>query len=125
MIKFKDDFILSVHIVILSGTPFAIPTAKQTIPTAKQNKGRKYAYTPLSKYGYRLGGQTAITFEVKACNDAHIGLMPSTRDAGAIYEIVIGGWSNRKSVIRRSKQGRVQTQAGGKYLSCKEYKVFR
>ncbi|XP_078610800.1 C3 and PZP-like alpha-2-macroglobulin domain-containing protein 8 [Branchiostoma floridae x Branchiostoma japonicum] len=46
-----------------------------------------------------------FTFEVKATNDVHVALSSQRHDMANMYEIVIGGWSNRKSVIRRRKQG--------------------
>ncbi|CAH1276341.1 NOTCH2, partial [Branchiostoma lanceolatum] len=46
-----------------------------------------------------------FTFEVKARNDAHIGLSPHNGDSEPMYEIVIGGWRNKWSAIRRRKQG--------------------
>jgi len=62
---------------------------------------------------------------VKACNDAHIALMAHDNDAKSLYEIVIGGWKNTRSVIRRSRQGRAFGIAKGKYLSCNSFKKFR
>jgi Farnesoic acid 0-methyl transferase len=46
-----------------------------------------------------------VIFNVKACNDARIMLQTipgSTVDKH--YEVVIGGWSNTRSVIRSSQQ---------------------
>lgn len=43
-----------------------------------------------------------IIFRVKNKNDAHILL---TTEAGREFEIVIGGWSNTRSVIRNRRQG--------------------
>ena len=39
----------------------------------------------------------AITFTVCAKNDAHVGFICGNQ----FYEIVIGGWANTKSVIRK------------------------
>ncbi|XP_077862274.1 macrophage mannose receptor 1-like [Saccoglossus kowalevskii] len=39
-----------------------------------------------------------------ATNDAHVALSEDQNDAGAFYEIVIGGWDNTQSVIRRCAQ---------------------
>ena len=41
----------------------------------------------------------AIVFTVRAKNDAHLGFFSESQEK--FYEIVIGGWSNTKSVIRR------------------------
>lgn len=49
--------------------------------------------------------EESIVFKVRACSDVHIGL---SRYPGIsyveMYEIVIGGWGNTKSVIRTSMQ---------------------
>ena len=49
--------------------------------------------------------QDSVVFKVRACSDVHIGL---ARYPGIsyveMYEIVIGGWDNTKSVIRTGMQ---------------------
>ncbi|XP_035694564.1 uncharacterized protein LOC118428574 [Branchiostoma floridae] len=44
-------------------------------------------------------------FEVKASSDVHIVLSNQNYPVDDMYEIVIGGWSNSRSVIRRQEQG--------------------
>ncbi|CAH0559909.1 unnamed protein product [Brassicogethes aeneus] len=44
-----------------------------------------------------------FSFEVEATNDVHVGLFTKTEATPPWYEIVIGGWSNTKSVIRKDK----------------------
>ena len=44
-------------------------------------------------------------FEVQACNDAHVGLKATADASSSFYELVIGGWHNRHSAIRREPQG--------------------
>ena len=51
-------------------------------------------------FSYRLQSQTAVTFAVAACNDAHVALFDSRGTTDA-YEVVIGGSSNMWTVIRR------------------------
>ena len=46
-----------------------------------------------------LGNSKSITFTVQASNDVHIGFMCNA--CNEFYEIVIGGWANTKSVIRK------------------------
>ncbi|KAI8512312.1 hypothetical protein Bbelb_089510 [Branchiostoma belcheri] len=46
-----------------------------------------------------------FTFQVSARNDAFIGLSPANRDVTDMYEILIGGWANTRSAIRRRKLG--------------------
>ncbi|XP_078667263.1 uncharacterized protein LOC144909086 [Branchiostoma floridae x Branchiostoma belcheri] len=53
-----------------------------------------------------------ITFQVSANNDAHIALSPVNNDVADMYEIVIGGWTNTRSVIRRAPQGQSLTIVG-------------
>ena len=58
-----------------------------------------------------LGTEKAITFSVKAHNDAHIGFFhtqdpgDSASSLGAQYEIVLSGWGGAQTVIRESAQG--------------------
>jgi hypothetical protein len=50
-------------------------------------------------------------FIVQASNDAHIGLFSSTQTTDEVYEIVIGGWGNTRSVIRKQSSGTNQVEA--------------
>ena len=47
----------------------------------------------------QLGNSKSITFTVKASNDPHIGFMCNS--CHEFYEIIIGGYNNKKSIIRR------------------------
>lgn len=50
-------------------------------------------------------GRGYIYVWVTACNDAHIGLSKILGDISQdTYEIVIGGWHNGRSAIRRGPQ---------------------
>ena len=43
---------------------------------------------------------------MKTKNDVHVGFAAGVQEPDSdVYEIVIGGWSNTESVIRRGKQG--------------------
>jgi len=54
-----------------------------------------------------LGVSKAVTFTVAAKNDAHIGFFTSSAmSKNPMYEIVLSGWGNTQSVLRRSNQGR-------------------
>lgn len=62
----------------------------------------------MSDHGIGIGNpvRDSIRFKVKASKDAHIALMSSNTDHDPLFEIVLGGWANSKSVIRDRKQGR-------------------
>nr|BAM18146.1 similar to CG10527 [Papilio xuthus] len=44
-----------------------------------------------------------VQFKVRTPNDAHVALTMGPQDSEPIYEIMIGGWGNTKSVIRKNK----------------------
>ncbi len=57
--------------------------------------------------GYDFSKESSVLFEVQACNDAHVALSTSRGNTRSnTYEIVIGGWGNAKSAIRRGRQDR-------------------
>ena len=56
-----------------------------------------------------------------ANNDAHVLL---TMGGGGVFEIVIGGWGNSYSTIRRSKQGSGIVGYSGAVDSNSQYKSF-
>lgn len=45
----------------------------------------------------------SVQFKVRATNDAHIALTMGPQETEPMYEVMIGGWGNAKSVIRRNK----------------------
>ena len=66
-------------------------------------------------------------FKAKTCSDVHVGL---ARYAGIsnveMNEVVIGGWNNTQSVIRKGPQNdgdRAELQTPD-ILSCTEYRFF-
>jgi len=69
----------------------------------------------------------AATFTIQASNDAHIAFAPNIAagESVPLYEIVIGGWANTQSVIRRSSQGaNLATAATPNILSKDESRPF-
>ena len=68
---------------------------------------------------------TSVDFKAKANNDVHIALSAGPQDKPALYEVVIGGWSNTKSVIRRAKQSQQKVEASTPgILSPNEFRGF-
>ena len=67
-----------------------------------------------------------MVFQVKAGNDAHIGLAASVGNTDSrVYEVVIGGNNNTQSFIRRSPQANNEVLAETKdILSANEYRTF-
>ena len=58
----------------------------------------------------KLAEDKAIIFTVDAKHDAHVGFFSEKKSCpinclNEMYEIVIGGWDNSQSVIRRGSQG--------------------
>ncbi|CAG2205544.1 unnamed protein product [Mytilus edulis] len=87
----------------------------------------KYAYRPfiLPNHGLFISDKESFSFHVQACNDVHVALLPKDygiiTDESALYEIVIGGNRNTRSVIRKRKQEPVivERERIG-YLNCTE-----
>ncbi|KAI8514667.1 hypothetical protein Bbelb_072580 [Branchiostoma belcheri] len=70
---------------------------------------RRTTDTKLYQWDLELPGSSLLTFSVKASNDVFIALSSEQSARGDLYEIIIGGWSNTQSVIRRSADGPAQT----------------
>ena len=86
-------------------------------------------YTELSTTGYHFktlvanaSNMQSYVFNVRAPNDAIIALNITS---SKWYEVVIGGWANKKSVIRlRNTARKVLTVRHGKILDNKVFKDF-
>lgn len=50
-------------------------------------------------------GSGSVSFVANMSNDLHIAFSPNMAVADPMYEVVIGGWGNTKSVIRKKSQG--------------------
>jgi len=55
-------------------------------------------------YQFYPANGNSISFRVKAKHDAHIALTTTPYVSQPMYEILLGGWDNTKSVIRRNEQ---------------------
>ncbi|XP_078573406.1 uncharacterized protein LOC144860153 [Branchiostoma floridae x Branchiostoma japonicum] len=79
------------------------------------------------EYHWDLPRLTAsrFTFEVQANHDVHVALSSQNQDLDDMYEIVIGGWGNSKSMIRRSKQGHDHAKVSTVEINSQtEYRAF-
>ncbi|XP_072020213.1 macrophage mannose receptor 1-like [Amphiura filiformis] len=75
-----------------------LPKACDEYTSGDTDEDYYYRYHPAQK------SVEYIYFEVQADNDVHIGLSPIEGDADPMYEIVIGGYGNTLSAVRRCKQ---------------------
>ena len=85
-----------------------------------------YKYILLSDYGIVIENlvNDSINFKVQASRNVQVALMSSNTDQDPLYEIVLGGWVNSKSVIRDSKEGVALATHGGQVLNQTEYRKF-
>lgn len=64
-------------------------------------------------------------FKVRAANDAHLALVNVPVEAEPLLEVMIGGWGNSKSVIRKNKQQPEKAEAATpSILSAGEFRGF-
>ncbi|XP_062586760.1 uncharacterized protein LOC134248371 isoform X2 [Saccostrea cucullata] len=82
----------------------------------------RYKYMYLTEYGIPVTNSTSLTFQVQACNDAHVALRSAGRRP---LEIVLGGWSNSRSCFRTRVQGSCRTEHSGQILDCQNFQTFR
>ncbi|KAJ2947697.1 hypothetical protein O0L34_g9466 [Tuta absoluta] len=64
-----------------------------------------------------------MRFSVRAPKDAHLALTTGPQEADPIYEIIVGGWNNTKSVIRKSKVDKKEV-ATRDILNAGEFRDF-
>ncbi|RZF35975.1 hypothetical protein LSTR_LSTR005388 [Laodelphax striatellus] len=70
------------------------------------------AITTKPEYQFHEVSGESLQFKVRAANDAHIALTTGPAESKRMYEIIIGGWNNTESVIRKNgqMQKRVETK---------------
>ncbi|XP_077993133.1 macrophage mannose receptor 1-like [Glandiceps talaboti] len=81
------------------------------------------------QYDYRFVStpvqNSRVTFEVKAVSDVHIALSPNDTIIDPMYEVVIGGWSNTQSAIRRCAMCDLEVSVSTiDILSSTEFRAF-
>jgi hypothetical protein len=73
---------------------------RERFPVAQATPNNTLDYFRLQSRLELHDSQTNLSFRVRATNDAHIGLRRLSGE-GPDYEIVLGGWNNAASVIRK------------------------
>ena len=61
------------------------------------------AYGSYDEMWLSVQGKTSVQFSVRLCTDAHVALATIPMETGmSTTEVVIGGWENKKSAIRKT-----------------------
>ena len=87
--------------------------------------GYNYTYT-----SYNVHETSAITLKIKANMDGLIGLLPDVKTSfldEQFYEIVIGGWSNTKTVVRKGGdfgRNNAEVDKASGFLNETEFRQF-
>lgn len=84
----------------VSSSPTSSPTAP--LDTLLVSTPNYYKYRPIVSFQDLQSGY--VTFTVEANNDAHIALGEDMNHNGKHYEVVLGGWRNKKSRLRGANQ---------------------
>jgi len=77
----------------------------ETSFTADAQEGEYTSWN--SGWQFAQAGTGTLFFTAKAERDIHIAISDKEETSDPMYEIVIGGWSNGESAIRRASQGEV------------------
>ncbi|OWF44191.1 C3 and PZP-like alpha-2-macroglobulin domain-containing protein 8 [Mizuhopecten yessoensis] len=99
-----------------------------TVLTPKQvGHESTFKYKLLSDYGYSASGQSSLEFEVKACQDASVGLMTTNDEnaPGKMYMITLGGYGNNRVLIYDSKYGNEKNYIISSVLDCNSFRHFK
>ncbi|XP_078660571.1 uncharacterized protein LOC144905067 isoform X1 [Branchiostoma floridae x Branchiostoma belcheri] len=117
----------------MTTAPHEMTTAPQEMTTAQGETTaatacehvRRTGETTLYQWDLELPGSSPLTFRAKASHTVFIALSWERSNRGDLYEIVIGGWWNAHSVIRRSHEGHIEaTAATPDILSADELRGF-
>ncbi|ELU05632.1 hypothetical protein CAPTEDRAFT_229005 [Capitella teleta] len=85
-------------------------TIAATLAVIAQSSGDFRSFSTPDSYefidtGLYVANTTSVLFSVEACNDAHVALSGNYLDFDLhTYEVVIGGWANTITALRRCKQ---------------------
>ncbi|XP_046356480.2 uncharacterized protein LOC124135256 [Haliotis rufescens] len=122
--------VLNVNNTCMKNGSWSTPSVNCSGPYVKVYSPFLNTYTfqqiPASRLRKITGGTSSIVFLVKACHDANIALhtRPNTTDTDA-YEIIVGGWTNTFSCIRRCFFcPLIDSYKESSILSCHEYRPF-
>lgn len=77
------------------------------------------------KYTFYPVTSGSVQFKVRAAHDAHLALTSTASESDPMYEVMIGGWGNTKSVIRknRTKPDKVEVETPD-ILNAGEFRGF-
>ncbi|XP_069131652.1 uncharacterized protein [Argopecten irradians] len=89
-----------------------------------QQRGPNYRYTNLEDYSYDLGHRSSIRFSVKACSGIHVALLSRNTGICAMYEVLIGGYRNTLSAIRRGKNRYNHVTTPSSPADCNSFRTF-
>lgn len=80
----------------------------------------------MSNYGISATNRF-LTFQVRACSHAFVGLMSGNTETEPFYNIAFGVYSNTVSFIKAGKSTNLPrlVQFAGPVLNCDQYKDFR
>lgn len=102
-----DEF----HVWNFARKPDDLRWLQSRFPYAQLTSGLDNRYVQLNRTVRLAEAATClVTCSVKATNDVHIALA-RIGDDGPSYEIVLGGWSNRSSAIRKLRPANLKVDA--------------
>lgn len=82
-----------------------------------------YSYQQVPSSNLSIINNDSISFSVKICNDA-IVLLSDSSNYTKVYEIVIGGGGNTKSVIRKARISSSVGSVAHTPVSCTQWRSF-
>ena len=105
--------------MISANTSMSLPQLQDVPDSVTINTPVTFGYQTVP--GLDLSGRTRVEFSVQEETDAHVML---TMRSGGVFELVIGGWGNSRTVVRRARAGADIVSANGAVLSRTEFRTF-